>query len=306
MNKCKYIVWILIFTILSTFSYPVWAENSDITKLYSEKQEYIKKCAIDWFQGEDFADHPFVPGVTLTVLLYTDVAQELTFIKHEKEGFLLPGESWFCGLDNYYISSPEIDTAINVSKYNGWRVEHSSHLRACIQYFDISKEELIVANQKMQEDAEGKVLRSLFPFLTDSEFETARKHNGLYYLEPIADFMIEALYLEDDVVANNLLCKPYAVYVKELGETVVIKELELGAITVKEFAQFDLTSDWMGDFIDECADDLSKADYEYLYSAREAQLKASQTGDGAVSALWAVAVAIPALAFVTIKRKRRI
>ena len=40
--------------------------------------------------------------------------------------------------------------------------------------------------------------------------------------------------------------------------------------------------------------------------AREAQLQAAQTGDGAVAALWVVAIALPALAFVTIKRKRRI
>ena len=50
----------------------------------------------------------------------------------------------------------------------------------------------------------------------------------------------------------------------------------------------------------------AKEKLEYLEAAREAQLKAAQTGDGAVSALWVIAFAIPTLAVVTVKRKRRI
>ena len=94
-------------------------------------------------------------------------------------------------------------------------------------------------------------------------------------------------------------------------------------IPVEEIAQYDLTSKEFGYYLEKLRQfvelEPSYGDYsnendgrtimeklEYLEAAREAQLKAAQTGDGAVNALWVIAFAIPALAFVTIKRKRRI
>jgi hypothetical protein len=207
------------------------------------------------------------------------------------------------------MTSPEIDAAIQTKDMNEWRpnrLEYNSHLRKCVQYFGITKEELKEANRKMQEEPDS--IRTLFPFLTDDQFEGARKDNGLFCYEPLADFMIEALYLEDEEAANNLLCEPYAVYVEDLDRAVTLKMLYDGDLGFSDLLACDLTSDWVGRFLE--IEGYIKGEIvtarERIIAARDAQLKASQTGDGAVSALWVIAFAIPALAFVTIQRKRRI
>ena len=87
------------------------------------------------------------------------------------------------------------------------------------------------------------------------------------------------------------------------------------------FLEFDLTSDEFGyylanlrrylkpnsyDWIDYEEGDSPVDRLERLESAREAQLKAAETGDGAVAGLWVVAIALPVLAVVVIRKKKRI
>jgi hypothetical protein len=81
--------------------------------------------------------------------------------------------------------------------------------------------------------------------------------------------------------------------------------------SLENLIRLDLTSDAMGEFIDYWQaryhpNNQGGRAFAELAAAREAQLRASQTGVGPVNALWVIAFAIPALAFVTIQRKRRI
>ena len=46
--------------------------------------------------------------------------------------------------------------------------------------------------------------------------------------------------------------------------------------------------------------------YEFLIEEQARQLSAAETGDGAVAGLWVVAIALPVLAVVVIRKKKRI
>ena len=309
---------LLICCVLCTVSTTV-AAVSIYDDLYSKRQEYLLQkygdevYSISGTWGEDYYFFPYVDGCRLTVLLYTEAAEELTFVKHEHIDGLQNGLSatsdWFFGIENsraiYHLTSPELDEATkDCENYRG--IELRSQLKACIEYFDISKDELIAANQKMQNNPNA--IRELFPFLSDAEFEAAKKGNGMFCIEPLADFMIEALYMDDTEMAYNLLRKPYAVYVKEMDRMVTSREIDENALDVNDLSHYDLTSDVMGEFVDFCekVQEVDSGKIVILRSAREAQLQAAQTGDSVVTALWVVAIALPALAVVTVKRKRRI
>ena len=128
----------------------------------------------------------------------------------------------------------------------------------------------------------------------------------MFCTRPIPDFAIEALYLEDDVVANNLLCQKWAVY---FGDHLncVVTDWEIGVgylIQIDELATCDLTPDWVGNFIERY---LNYDNMPALQAAREAQLAAKETGDGAVQGVIVLALTIPALAATLIfRRKKRI
>lgn len=315
MKKTKrYMILMIVLSLLisTTFSLCIqsYAENSyeGYEDLFEQRKEYLNEFGLP--PGDDFMAmaEPFIPEVSLTVLLYTDIAKKLTFTKEldGSEVYLDSGDMWFCSYGDYHLTSPEIDKAINatVNKYGKVvRREKSSHLRACIEYFDISKEELIKANKLMQETPDA--IREVLSFLSDSEYELARKENGTFCTRPIPDFAIEALYLEDDVVANNLLCQEWSVYFEDhLNRVVTAWEIGVGyLIQVEELVTCDLTPNWVGNFIE---NNRNSNHFAELATAREAQLKAAQTGDGAVNALWVVALAVPALSAVVWKRKRSV
>ena len=309
---------LLICCVLCTVSTTVGAVSL-YDDLYSKRQEYLLQkygdevYSISGTWGEDYYSFPYVDGCRLTVLLYTEAAKELTFVKHEHIDGLQNGLSvtsdWFFGMENsraiYHLTSPELDEVTkDCESYRG--VEIRSQLKACIEYFDISKDELIAANQKMQENPNS--IRELFPFLSDAEFEAAKKENGMFCIEPLADFMIEALYMDDTEMAYNLLRKPYAVYVKEMDRMITSREIDESTLDVNDLSYCDLTLDAMGEFVDFCekVQGIDSGKIALLRSAREAQLAAAKTGDSAVSALWVIALSLPALTVVAVKRKRRI
>ena len=310
----RYIILILVFILLVStmplMCIQIYADNlyEGYKELFEQRKEYLKEFGLP--PGDDFmaTAEPFISEVSLTVLLYTDVAKNLTFNKEldSSEVYLDSGDMWFCSYGNYHLVSPEIDMAINaqINEYgNVVRNEKSSHLRACIQYFDISKEELIKANELMQENPDA--IRDLLTCLDDYEYEMARRDNGMFCYRPIPNFAIEALYLEDDVVANNLLCQEWSVYLGDhLNRVVTSWEIGVGyLVQVEELATCDLTPEWVGNFIE---NNRNSNNFAELAAARDAQLKAAETGDGAVGALWVIALALPALTVVAVKRKRRI
>ena len=317
-NRCMaYIIaFLMLFTCVAPLS--VSADESDYTDLLVQRQAYLKEKYGDVgrMTGENYWCHTYLSGVDLTVLLYTDDAKEWTFEKcwHGADNdFLSASSRWFSNGTAAHAVCPQIDAALNVTdRRKEWccDIEYSSYLRKCIQYFNITKEELKEANRRMQEEPDS--IREMFSYLSDIEFEYYRKDNGLFCVEPLADFMIEALYLEDDEVANNMICEPHVVYVKDIDAAMSMRmfwdDIDWN---VDDVLRCDLTSDWMGRFL-EFASKQSDIDLFYhelnlLIAAREAQLAAKETGDGAVQGVIVLALAIPALAATFILRcKKRI
>ena len=127
--------------------------------------------------------------------------------------------------------------------------------------------------------------------------------------------MIEALYLEDDVIANNLLCEPYAVFVKEYDSIVILngtRYIDRFFNRDIEYDKFDLTPEYMEDFINICyhADNmfLDKNVGLKLRTERARQLanpKPPQTGE-AVYLIPAALVSFALGALVIYPRRRKI
>ena len=291
----------------------VFAE-SNIEDLFEAREAYLDDVGEDKWKEFYYTD-PTVSG-SLTVLLYTDLAKELTFELEEDESggnVVCSGSSsvllvW----GDYFITSPEVSAAIrSFYKETKYGVRRSV-LRDCIEYFDISKEELMNAYKKMKEDPAS--ICDYFDFMSkddkiwkDKEAVEQWVTGGTEWPE----FIIEALYLDDEELAYRLLCKPYSVYIPEIGSVMTDYEVIYSSsgwgIGVEELATFDMTTDHMEAFLQYLRIDghIPLEKLEYLEAAREAQLKASQTGDGSVNALWVIAFVLPALAVVTVKRKRR-
>ena len=313
---------IVVFVLLHTACIGAYAEP--YSELWEERAQYLE----DWnnwkYAGELYDYYPMLSG-NLTVLLYTDIANELTFEKIYSEGGDLIGPEYLVVFGDYGIESPEINEAIQSCKTGYTKsTEVRSALKECVLHFDISKEELLNAYKTMRDNPDA--IREILSFLSDEEYQQLKiekelgYENGTFGKTEWPNFILDALYIEDDATAQRLLCKPFALYVKELGRVVTGKDLfyHFNA-SVEEFAEYDLTHDDVGGFLTYCREKYLPDDWrdskdgrtaeekiEYLEAAREAQLQAAQTGDGAVNALWVIAFAIPALAVVTAKRKRRI
>ena len=321
---------IMVATMLSCLSVSintVYADDatSEYQALLAEKAEYLKDFEGSGEIGQYL--YPLLEEAGLTVLLYTDVASNFTFNKTKIEDEFDNYVFWedfvpsyyhvFYAYGEYLLECNEINEAIADAWVNQkvsyvhenlpTGAEYISGLRACVQYFGITKEELIEANRKMQEEPDS--IRTLLGFLTDNEFEGAKWDHGLFCYKPIPNFVMEALYMENDEMAYQLLTKPHSVYIKDLNRVITAWELSnywgnniVWGNDIHVLLSCDLTSDAMGDFIR----NNRVQNIDVLEAAREAQLQAAQTGDGSLNALWVIAFAIPALAFVTIQRKRRI
>ena len=335
----------LILPCISAFVLEASAEDK-YAELWKQREEYLKAKYEGYAEYLEKADseekievpvgmggnHTFTLFVAtqLTVLLYTDIAKDLTFEIHrvyqsddEIQADNPRGFNVFQTMfdfksgdyeDNFWISSPEIDKVIETCK--DFRYEKKSMLRECIKYFDISKEELKTANKLMQENPES--VRNLFPTLTDKDFENAKNEYGLYCREPLEDFMIEALYLKDDAIANNLLCYTSTVYVKELDCVIGIPDgyysNDFFVKDYDEYHKYDLTPQYMGDFINLCYHLSGNRSFIYednvlrMKAEREYQLanpKPPSTGE----ALYLIPVALVSLALgalVIYPRRRKI
>ena len=318
---CALLVCVVLVPILGS---SVLAEGEDAyyQELVEQRQEYIQNHYTNEEYYEYYFYHPlFSPS--LVVLLYTDIGEELTFEKEpdEADGDTMGMQhNWF-KYGSGCLNSPELAKATEACSTFPYTARESvSALRECVQYFDITKEELLAGFKLMKENPDA--IRPLLTVLTDEEYEKAKGEDGTFGKTDWPEFVIEALFMEDDAMAHRLLTKPFTVYVPELGRVVETNELNYELdynstapdhyVTFDRLKSYDLTSDAMGEFIEYQLRYIKNHDTPYarevaeLAAAREAQLKASQTGDGSVNALWVIAFAIPALAFVTIKRKRRI
>ena len=314
----------IIISTLSVFSVNTFADT-EYERLLEQSREYI---------GDEISSFYYpLYSPPLTVLLYTDAAKKFTFEKGFTYGGTLVGRDhdWFViggfGNGDYYLTSPEISAAIKKCETKPYGARESrSALREAVKYFDISKVELVEAFRKMKEEPD--YIRPLLTILTDEEFEKTKGPDGTFGKTDWPEFVIEAMYIEDDAKAHDLLTYRNAVYIPELGRVTEIYEICKGEeylkekqdagnyLTIDDLISFDLTTDSMGLFIEhlrkrvdeDTAIEISEERMAMLEAAREYQLanpKPPQTGEE----VYLIPVALVSLALgalVIYPRRRKI
>jgi len=314
---CMMLILALTFGMVGLFS--VSAEN-DYEKLWQEKRLYeIKNGYGDGLIENQWAIYyecswRFIP--------YTEAGKKLTYeVKTEELGeYGYPPHIFLYGMDSVVYSQKLVDIYHESLIIPNNDRPGVCNTRKMIQELGITEEDMRNAFDRMKNEPESA--REVLSWLSDEEFESYlfMIEQYLAYLEefPIPDFVISAYFLENDEEAQYLLSQEGAVYVPELGYALYERLLLSDSVSVEEIAGYDLTTPGFGYFLENRRSysggghvykdgRTAKEKLEYLEAAREAQLKAAQTGDGAVNALWVVALAVPALAAVVLaKRKRRI
>ncbi len=287
--KRKKILALFLTSLMLLSTVGLFTANAEDTLTYDQyadlmdkKREYIEEQPDGGIFGDDFVSD-------LTVLFYTDIAKEWTY---ERVFVCVVNDS----IDNYdklaqafhgygfYIKCDELEEARETFRH---KYKYSFFwLREFIKYFDISKEELIAANKKMQEEPDS--ILSLFPMLSESDIGYARRENGLFCKYALPDFLIDILYLEDDRASNTLyvgqrysyknfdryLCleNGFIVSAGELANTDSNYSHE--CMTVEELAKHDLKPVWVEYFLNnpEVAEILGEEKLAYLKAEREYQL----------------------------------
>ena len=261
-----------------TLTYDQYADLMD------KKREYIEEHPDGGIFGCYFDSD-------LTVLFYTDTAKEWTYeraevdVENKDVGHYGQLASVFHG-HIFYIKCDELEEALETFRYEYEYRHKSTWLRDFIKYFDISKEELIAANKRMQEEPDSVL--SLFPMLSESDIDRARRKNGLFCEYALPDFLIDILYLEDNRASATLSLTRLLIPTNfdrylclENGHTVTAGELantdsnySHECMTVEELAKHDLKPVWVEYFLNnpEVAEILGEEKLAYLKAEREYQL----------------------------------
>lgn len=314
---CMMLILAITFGLAGLFS--VSAEN-DYEKLWQEKRLYESKNGYqDGLVENQWAIYyecswRFIP--------YTEAGKKLTYEVKTEEHFGeygYPPYMFLSGIDRVVYSQELVDIYHESLIVPNNDRPGVCNTRKMIQELGITEEDMRNAFDRMKNEPESA--REVLTCLSDEEFGDYlfMIEQYLAYLEKysLPDFAISAYFLENDEEAQYLLSKNGAVYVPELGYALYERLLLSDSISVEEIAGYDLTTPGFGYFLENRRSysggghvykdgRTAKEKLEYLEAAREAQLKAAQTGDGAPRGVLVLAVAIPALAAVAVKRKRRI
>ncbi len=335
---CILLSVLLLLPVIASFGVGAAAEST-YEELWAEKIAYEKEDGfislgeasenvVNICYGDDFAEGGDSFGYEWGFLLYTEQGQKLTYqyenYRNEVVGYNISwGYDYWDGEENRIITCTElremIDSCMDLDPSFA-EIAQTSCYRNVVQTLDITLEELRAAYRRMKEEPE--YARKALSFMTDEEFKNYLSH-GLRRTAP-PDFVIEAACLADDDQAEMLLAVPGNVYIKERGYTISCMDIYYGADTrVEEFKKFDLTTDSFVKFFDDMGSS-NTVEYrfgpivgkdgrtpgekhDYLLAEYNRQLKAAQTGDNAMTALWVIAFALPTLAaVVTVRRKRKI
>ena len=330
----------MVITFLMSYGMNVFAEDG-FKDIWEQKVQFESTWIEDYHSGEDlpyyylsFNAHPYY-YMSFVVLGYTSIADQLTIEVRDTSptvrwdvDYLATGDLGWIGLTQvvYFKEISELiqRECMEPNQYQSGRFEIRSAWRAIIEEYGLTKKEFIDAyNQACAQDTSLQEMLNL----SDSEYN--------YHISgilrdisenPMPDFWIDALFWEDEDESQILLCKPGATYISSLGYAVTAFDVFSGSFGMEPIEQLlsaDLTSVGVEKMIADTEKYLNQFGYdswEYLQepgllnsaemlqmikTEREAQLKAAQTGDGAVNALWVVALAMPALAVVVLARKKR-
>ena len=275
MNKTKIITLFLVISFFISYFgvLTINAEDTSFEEKYAELFEERTKRREENDPVENWHIYYFME-TRLKVLLYTDIAKNWNFRKKTIDVMNSFVNQWGIGFlfgkDYFLIECTEIDEAMKVCNFD-LRDDGPCALREIVRYFNIPKEALIAANKKMVEEPDS--IRSLFPMLTDQEFKRAQ----MDYHPPLRDFMIEAIYLEDDCAANTLLLKEKGSIYSEAGCVVTAAGLNndsYDCMTVEEFAEYDLKPIWIEYFLNdpEVEEIIGTEKLSFLKTEREYQL----------------------------------
>ena len=201
--------------------------------------------------------------LSLTVLLYTESAKDLDFkifryvdgeiinqdgqlhspapVYHLLTNVLFKHDQEFRST-GFTVQCPEITEVLS-----DWSGSLVYTLHEAIKYLGITKEELKKANELAQREPE--YIRVVLPDLTDEDYESLLNINGTINYYPLDDYVIEALFVEDDYVARNLLIPPSCVYVPEI-DGIITRPGDIDRrISEEKWTEVDYTSDFWGVYL---------------------------------------------------------
>ena len=318
------LVVFIMFSLFLSFEFSILAESS-YDELWAKKLEYEKDMHVTTGSSENMPNVFY--EVNWSFVLYTEQGKKLTYVMEEWAHGGTGNNAELMEIGYLTLTSPElqkIETEAYSTDYNSRiRIRKNSAFRELVKVLQLTKEDVVNAYEKMKSAPESA--RKLLPFLTDEEFNEFVRYSNQYFACP-DEFVLDAVFWKDDAQGNALLCKNGSVYLPEYGGVITTAALfDDGAVSFDaDFGGFfdgvDLTTrefryyyENLKHYVyvqrpsyDEYMYGTVLPKMEYLEAEVARQLAAAETGDRTLTALWIVAIALPALAFVTIQRKRRI
>ena len=201
---------------LSSSADDLWVD-ADVDALWAEKMTSDPKYSSGI--GEALLHDPIKLAVNdLTVLLYTDAFSHLTFERRtdfpdECDYICFPeGRSYLllpC-TGQVRIQSVELEEVLEPC-VDEHLVQKKPYLRACIEAFGITKDELREACIKSKSDPDS--IRDVLSAYTDEEFAYLKERGELKSALDENSYLLDALYLEDEAEMMALSLEPFAVCV---------------------------------------------------------------------------------------------
>lgn len=251
MNIKKNTVWLTLVllalaSLMQLMQVGASADASvDIGALWKEKNAYDDQYVrAEAENGREYVFLPYYPAVDriLLTLFYTDAALELRYDLYSGDveyPDINDAPLIHCG--NIYLYCKQLSSMIK--SQNRIKDYDVPPLLTLVKELGISKEELITAKQRFISDPSS--IRQYHPELTDEQFNFCFLGEGSDEYDPenyvLQDFMIEALYLEDEEQAVRLLCNPWAARVD--GVTVTVGNLTIRPGPDPDFAKFNIDFD---------------------------------------------------------------
>ena len=292
----KSAVTLLCLTVLLSLLSGIAASGQELWQEGSSEELWAKKYEAEGEMVRTGLMEGMIPlcpfmGNDLTVLLYTDAFDSLTFerrlfenaqapqgafwqIPCERETLYLPTVYHGYREGTSYIFSEQLSEILDrrcIEIEDGERTQVLPYLRGCIEEFDITKEELLAAYELSRSDPDA--IREKLSMFTDEEFEQM-KSRGLLTCIPENDYIVDALYLPDRDEVTSLCLYPFAALVD--GQIVTLADLMhdgQGAIAAHLMTS-DIQNPGFARFLENAF--LAAEEFEYLQNGAGAQLYSLQ------------------------------
>lgn len=235
------------------------------TRVYSDCFFQFDATPYISYQAVGTIDYSIRRG--LSVIMYTDIAKDLTLnIYQYKDGQVINKDDhyrhdeWMYIFTNVYFGGPDdliYPTGISVQSpeineiLGDWFGASVYALREVIKHYGITKEELKSAYELSQTNPDH--IRQYLSELTDDEYERLKGSDGKFISGIPDDFVLEALCVEDDYVARNILLKPSCLYVPEIDQALtyhcIVEYWSPETGKIPDWDEVDLTSDFVGIYL---------------------------------------------------------